>query len=333
MYLIHFLRRAGISKEDALRICKAWNKQNAPPLEDVSGKVDYHYELAEPYHYFYSLDPGLWNITEGLTLEKKKEKEKVEEKKEYSKDVKKRAWTLVKDPAFLFNFGKDLEKGMFMPGINRVRYVIGEEETKRHLAVNIAAARMDRDTINILYGGFATVKDTMVKMIFRLMGARYVRRGYLTAAGFRYSKEIEGVDVLYLPEADLSGEKGRQMRFMRSDDGGFEFEYSYKSKETGLMETETQKVGIKTIVITTNDVTFDGAIVSGGWLFESDNSKELTEKVVPEKLKDYVEKRKILSEEEIEIWNCAFDTLTESNDIPEFVKIPYAPNLVGLLML
>jgi len=340
MYLIHFLRRAGISKEDALKTCKAWNKRNNPPLEDVSYKVEYHYELAEPYRYFYSLDPGLWNITEGLTLEKKKkskapkeEKEKVEEKKEYSEDVKQRARMLINDPAFLFNFGKDLEKGMFMPEINKVRYILGEEETKRHLGVNLAAARMDRDTINIFHGGFATVKDTMVKMLFRLTGARYVRRGYLTAAGFRYSKEIEGVDVLYLPEADLSGEKGRQMRFMRTDDGGFEFEYSYKSKETGLMVTETQKVGIKTIVITTNDVTFDGAIVSGGWLFESDNSKELTEKVVPEKLKDYVEKRKILSEEEIEIWNCAFDILTESNDIPEFIKIPYAPNLVVLFDL
>jgi len=263
----------------------------------------------------------------------KKEKSKTpkeeatEKKKEYSKDIKQKAWTLVNNSAFFFDFGKDLKKGMYMPGINRIRYVLGEEETKRHLAVNIAAAMMDQDTINFVFGGYATVKDTMVKMIFRLTGVRYVRRGYLTAAGLRYSKDIENVDVLYLPEADLSGEKGRQMRFMRSDDGGFEFEYAYKSKETGLMETETQKIGIKTIVITTNDVTFDGALESGGWLFQTDDSKELTEEVVPEKLKDYVKKREILSEEEIEVWNCAFDILTQSADIPDFVKIPYAPKL------
>ena len=263
----------------------------------------------------------------GKSKTEKEEKEKVEEKKEYSEEVKQKAWTLVNNPAFLFQFGEDLKKGMYMPGINKVRYILGEEETKRHLGVNLATARMDQDTINFVFGGFATVKDTMVKMLFRLIGVRYVRRGYLTAAGFRYSKEIEDVDVLYLPEADLSGEKGRQMRFMRSDDGGFEFEYAYKSKETGLMETETQKVGIRTIVITTNDVTFDGALESGGWLFQTDDSRELTEKVVPEKLRDFVEKREILSEKEIEIWNCAFDLLTESNDIPGFVKIPYAPKL------
>jgi len=267
----------------------------------------------------------------GKRKARKEEKEKVEEKKEYSEEIKQKAWTLVNNPAFFFDFGEDLRKGMFMPGIKKVRYVLGEEETKRHLAVNIAAAMMDQDTINFVFGGYATVKDTMVKMIFQLTGARYVRRGYLTAAGFRYSKE--DVDVLYLPEADLSGEKGRQMRFMRSDDGGFEFEYAYKSKETGLMETETQKVGIRTIVITTNDVTFDGALESGGWLFQTDDSHELTEKVIPEKLRDYAEKREILSEEEIEVWNSSFDILTRSDDIPDFVRIPYALNLLTLFDL
>ena len=85
-YLIHFLRRSGVSKEKALEICEAWNKRNKPPLEDVSYKVDYHYGLAEPYSYFYSLDPGLWNITDTLTLEKKIDRmaprEEIEEKKD-----------------------------------------------------------------------------------------------------------------------------------------------------------------------------------------------------------------------------------------------------------
>jgi len=261
------------------------------------------------------------------SIEVEEEEEKVEEKKEYSEDIKQKAWNLVKDPEFFFKFGEALRKGMFMPEINRVRYVIGEEETKLHLAVNIAAARMDMDTINFVYGNYATVKDTLVKMLFRLIGVRYVSRGYLTAAGFRYSKEINNADVLYLPEADLTGEKGRQLRFMRSDDGGFEFEYAYKNKESGLMETEIQKVGIRTIVITTNEVTFDSALESGGWLFQTDDSQELTKEVITEKLRDFVEKREVLTEEEIKVWNCAFDILTQKDDIPEFVKIPYAPNL------
>ena len=86
-YLIHFLRRADVrSKEKALKMCEAWNKRNKPPLEDVSYKVDYHYELAEPYSYFYSLDPGLWYITDTLTLEKKIDRTAPKEEREEKKD-------------------------------------------------------------------------------------------------------------------------------------------------------------------------------------------------------------------------------------------------------
>ena len=62
LYLIHFLRRADILKENALKICEVWNKKNKPPLEDVRSKIEYHYTLPTPYHYFYTLDPGIWTI-------------------------------------------------------------------------------------------------------------------------------------------------------------------------------------------------------------------------------------------------------------------------------
>ena len=81
MYLIHFLRRGGVSQEEALKRCKAWNELNLPLLDDTSVryKVDYHYGLAEPYHYFYSLDPRRWNISENLTLIDKGEREEAQE--------------------------------------------------------------------------------------------------------------------------------------------------------------------------------------------------------------------------------------------------------------
>ena len=72
MYLIHFLRRAGISKEQALKICEKWNQRNKPPLEDVRYKVDYHYELAGGYQYFYTQDPNQWLISETLELQEQK---------------------------------------------------------------------------------------------------------------------------------------------------------------------------------------------------------------------------------------------------------------------
>lgn len=81
-YLIHFLVRADVSKENALKICEAWNERNKPPMGDVRGKVEYHYGLTEPYSYFFSLDPGMWNVTDTLTLEKKKKSKALKEEKE-----------------------------------------------------------------------------------------------------------------------------------------------------------------------------------------------------------------------------------------------------------
>jgi putative DNA primase/helicase len=84
LYLITFLKKSGISKDEAKKIIEKWNKRNKPPLIDIDYKVDYHYERDELYKYFFLHDPTKWRITEGLELKKIKEekrsrKEKYEE--------------------------------------------------------------------------------------------------------------------------------------------------------------------------------------------------------------------------------------------------------------
>lgn len=253
--------------------------------------------------------------------------EEAEETVVYSDEVETKATALVEDPAIFYKLGADLEKGFYLPGVNRIRYILGEESLKRQLAVHMIASRWGHDTINILSGGFATVKDTLVKMIFHLTGTHYMQRGYLTAAGMRYSKDMHAASVLYMPEAEISGEKGRQMRLLRTDDAGFEFEYAFKNPETGKMETETGKVNAKTIVVTTNDLAFDPALTSGGWVFNTDDSKPLTEKVICAKLEDFTTARDVLSTEDIAAWHCALNTLTNTLEIPKKITIPYAANL------
>ena len=80
--LIHWLRYANVGMETVLERCKAWNKLNTPPLSDtdVEYKVNYHYQLEEPYHYFYSHDPRHWAISENLKLINKKKGVKGEHK-------------------------------------------------------------------------------------------------------------------------------------------------------------------------------------------------------------------------------------------------------------
>jgi hypothetical protein len=245
----------------------------------------------------------------------------------YSDEVESRAAALVEDPGLFYKLGADLEKGFYLAGVNRVRYILGEASLKRQIAVHMIASRWGHDTINILSGGFATVKDTLAKMIFCLTGTQYMQRGYLTAAGMRYSKNMNAASVLYMPEAEISGEKGRQMRLLRSDDAGFEFEYAFKNPDTGKMETETGKVDAKTLIITTNDLAFDPALVSGGWVFNTDDGKDLTQKVIDAKLEGFTEDRSILSTEDLDTWHCALNILTNTLDIPPKITIPYAANL------
>ena len=256
--------------------------------------------------------------------------EELQVQEKYGADASQKAQKLILDPAFFYKLGKDLEQGFFLPGVNRLRYILGEESLKRQIAIHMVASRWGHDTINIVSGGFATVKDTLTKMAFQLTGTQYMQRGYLTAAGMRYSKHMNEASVLYLSEADISGEKGRQMRLLRSDDAGFKFEYAYKDSETGKMETESGKVDAKTIIITTNDVSFDPALVSGGWVFTTDDSRDLTDKVINAKLDGFVKPRNVLTKENLAVWHYAFDILTNITDLSLDISIPYAPHLKQL---
>jgi len=72
--LIHWLRRAGVDREKALRVCQRWDERNKPPLgsEYVKRKVEYHYSLAEPYGYVFVQDPKRFTLTDNLELRKKR---------------------------------------------------------------------------------------------------------------------------------------------------------------------------------------------------------------------------------------------------------------------
>jgi hypothetical protein len=326
--------------EEELSVCMSWLRDKMPAFAEAMQSddltagsyisfgnktlrtlcIDGH-EPQDKAHIRFSDNTGMDEIAEEAYAEELQVQEK------YGTDAPHKAQKLIFDPAFFYKLGKDLEQGFFLPGVNRIRYILGEESLKRQIAIHMVASRWGHDTINILSGGFATVKDTLVKMIFHLTGTQYMQRGYLTAAGMRYSKTMQDANVLYLPEADISGEKGRQMRLMRSDDAGFKFEYAFKDAETGKMTTESGKVDAKTIIITTNDVSFDPALVSGGWVFNTDDGKELTKKVISEKLKGFSKDRKILNKEDLTVWHCAFDILTNMHDIPLKIIIPYAENL------
>jgi len=248
---------------------------------------------------------------------------------EFDEETRKKAMGLLRDPAFFYKLGKLFEKGFIVRQIGKPRFVIKEERNKRLIPILLLGAAKKQRGIIYIHGEPGTSKDTIVMMSLELLGLKYEKRGYLTTGAFRYSEQLKDADVLYFPDAErLSDEKSRQLRFMRTDDGGFRAEYAYRDPRTGKFVTETVDIPAKAIVITTNEISRDIALESGMWMLVTSSDEELTKEVKKEKLKLRAGKRKLVSEDELRVWRCAFKILREMEWCD--VKIPYAQELMVL---
>ena len=69
LYLLTFLRRAGLEEQRAFELAKQWNQRNHPPLpiSDVEYKLRYVYSH-EPYRYRFSLNPKTVTISDDLEI-------------------------------------------------------------------------------------------------------------------------------------------------------------------------------------------------------------------------------------------------------------------------
>jgi len=246
-----------------------------------------------------------------------------------------KAKNLLLNPAFLYKLGEVFDQGFVISKINKPRFVVGEERNKRLLGLLlIGASKLGMTSIIKLLGDPGTAKDTLMRMWLDLLNPsiKSVERSYLTAASIRYSKEMKDADLLYIPDSPaLSGEMGRQLRFMRSDDGGLISEYAMRDSTSGEMTTKTVRLPVKAVATTSNAITGDTALESGMWILTTNSSEELTKQVKLEKLKFRAGKRLLLSEEKLKLWKCAFHILLTQEPLEELPKIPYAEQLIKLL--
>ena len=328
-YLVNF---RGMDTEKALWHLKRWNKLNSPSLADA--------ELLEVFksslkgYVFGCNDPLLKNYcAEGVYCSlRKKEQKQPEKEKVFDEATLSRARIILADPGFFYELGKVFEKGFIVPKINKPRFVAGEERNKRLLGpLLIGASKLGMTSLIKVLGEPGTAKDTMLRMWLVLLPVKSVERSYMTAASLRYSPDMQKADLLYIPDTpELQGEMGRQLRFMRSDDGGLVSEYAVRDSETGEMTTKVVTLPVKGLATTSNAITEDAALESGMWTLTTNPSLELTKDVKKEKLKLRAGERPLTSDDDLNLWQAVFKVLVEEEQ-QETPLVPYAKELFVLL--
>jgi len=329
-YLVNF---RGMSTEKAIWHLKRWNKLNSPNLADA--------ELLEVFrsslkgYIFGCNDPLLKSYcAEGVYCPlRKKEQKQPEKEKVFDEAILSKARIILADPEFFYKLGKVFEQGFIVPKINKPRFVVGEERNKRLLGpLLIGASKLAMTSIIKVLGEPGTAKDTMLRMwLVLLPSIKSVERSYMTAASLRYSPDMQNADLLYIPDTpELQGEMGRQLRFMRSDDGGLISEYAVRDAETGEMTTKVITLPIKGLATTSNAVTGDAALESGMWTLTTNPSVELTKNVKREKLKLRAGERSLISDDDLNLWQAVFKVLIEEEP-QEIPLVPYAKQLFDLL--
>jgi len=328
-YLVNF---RGLETEKALWHLKRWNKLNNPSLSDE--ELHEVFKSSLKGYVFGCNDSLLKNYcAEGVycPLRRKEEKQPKKEKV-FDEATLSKARDLLRNSSFFYMLGKVFEKGFIVPKINKPRFVIGEERNKRLLGpLLIGASKLGMTSLIKVLGEPGTAKDTMLRMWIELLPIKSVERSYMTAASLRYSPDMQNADLLYIPDTpELQGEMGRQLRFMRSDDGGLISEYAVRDTETGEMTTKVVTLPIKGLATTSNAITGDTALESGMWTLTTNPSSELTKEVKKEKLKLRAGERSLISDDDLNLWQAVFKVLVEEEP-QEIPLVPYAKQLFDLL--
>jgi len=320
----YFANFRGWDYNRVLKKLKKWNESNRPPLDEKELEAVVESAFKGKYNYGCDdeiLDRACCHSNECLFYKYKIRKAPPE--------VVEKAWELVKDPAFFFKLGKIFEKGFLIPKTKKKRFVLAEERNKRLLPFLVGHFPLIR-----IIGEPGTAKDTMARMTLRLLERAFdsEERTHLTPAVLKYSPFIKSADILYIPDtAALEGETGRQLRFMRGDDGGIIAEYTIRDQDTGEFTTKVERLNIKSILTTSNEIQIDRALESGMFTLKTNDSENLTQLVKMEKLKSYAGLHEFVPEDELVIWQEAFRIIFKEKPIEiNEILIPYAPALIDL---
>lgn len=125
------------------------------------------------------------------------------------------------------------------------------------------------------------------EFVWASRGHRTKKVGRFTSHALDYS-DVEDFNILYIKELPKMNEEKfgvSTLKFLASDDEGYNVEYTIRDEVTGRFTTETRHISPITVLSTTTDLFIDPQYDRRNWKFEIDDSAELTGRVMKWKAK------------------------------------------------
>jgi hypothetical protein len=181
------------------------------------------------------------------------------------------------------------------PHLDRV--LVGEDDSKVPIFVLLLGSKYKEaefKQIILIKATEGSGKSTLIRNLAE--GYRVKDVGRFSAHALDYTN-LEGYQILSLKELgsmDMEKQGVSTIKFLSSDDRGYNVEITVRDEATGKFKTETYTIPCITVVSTTTRLILDAQFERRAWLFSMDETPQQTERVAKWKAENEREKAEVL---------------------------------------
>ena len=181
------------------------------------------------------------------------------------------------------------------PHLNRV--LVGEDDSKIPIFVLLLGSKYQEaefKQIILIKATEGSGKSTLIRNLAE--GYKVKDVGRFSAHALDYTN-LEGYEILSLKELgsmDMEKQGVSTIKFLSSDDRGYNVEVTVRDEATGKFTTESYKIPCITVVSTTTRLILDAQFERRAWIFSMDETPQQTERVAKWKAQVEREKAEVL---------------------------------------
>lgn len=175
--------------------------------------------------------------------------------------------------------------------------LVGEDDAKVPIFVLLSGSKYQEPEfkqIVLIKATEGSGKSTLIRNLAE--GFKVKDVGRFSAHALDYTN-LEGYEILSLKELgsmDMEKQGVSTVKFLSSDDRGYNVEVTVRDEVTGKFTTESYKIPCITVVSTTTRLILDSQFERRAWLFSMDESPQQTERVAKWKAQNEREKAEVL---------------------------------------